>query len=238
MKRILLFLVLISNLIYSQDDDCLILKKSSYNELVLRNNRNNEVIRYKKVSNLIIEKKCLKGDELVYNYHIYFDSKNNIDSIMDFVSKKTIVRYKNVYDHKNRLLERRNELNFSIERYIYFNENSNNYDIKEDFYNGKIYNKVECFYEDGLLIKEKIYSFEEDNSISTILKCEYHYNLNNDVLYLRSGYIYYNSILDEAILLYFKPNAQNFEYEYNKQNFWVKKTDIDTKEEIVREFNK
>lgn len=234
MKKVILFLVLISNLIYSQEIDYLVLKKSNYNKLKIVNT--NTLKELLKVSDNVIEEKYFYGKKLIYHELIYFDSFDNIDSIVDNITKKTIKRYKKIYDSNNRLIEMSNDSNSVIIRFTHFDEK--NYKIKESYDKGGVFSKVEFFYKDNLIIKEKITSYYSENDILDIILFKYSYNSNNDVDEIKYGNIYYNSIKDEDILIYFKPNIQNFEYIYNKDNFWVNKIDIRTKEETIRKFEK
>lgn len=234
MKKVILFLVLISNLIYSQEIDYLVLKKSNYSKSsIIKSNTLKELL---KVSDNLIEEKYFNDKKIIYNELIYFDNFDNIDSIVDNITKKTIKRYKKVYDSNKRLVELSNDSNSVIIRFTHFDEK--NYIIKESYDKGGLFSKVEFFYKNNLIIKEKITSFYPGNDILDILLYKYSYNSNNDVDEIIYGYIYYNSIKDEDVLIYFKPNIQNFEYVYNKDNFWVNKIDIRTKEETIRKFEK
>ena len=268
--RLILFLIITFNSVFSQTskNETDALKK--YNSYILKSYHTNAnwSIKYILKKGFVQEEENYKDGEFRSIQKNTYDKKNNLvykvltfknkfnDQKMDTLNEKFLK-----YDDKNRLVELRDVIKFSVtkltndatglEVYSDFDKNSNsklisryNGDYKPIYYGYSKENRE--FDNKGNLIKEekielKYAQKDESSQILKVETIEYQYDKYGNVIELKRNFepkteLPYTGL--DGLTIY---ETENYEYEYNDKGLWLKKYRIvEGKKKLLEEriFNK
>ncbi|HSD06684.1 hypothetical protein [Flavobacterium sp.] len=255
-----IFLLLLINISFSQDKkEITKLKNYSFYLLKSYHTDKNWSIKYKLLNGLVQEEENFRNDNLASIQKNIYDKKNNkIESYLIFKNMHNDNKMDTLsanffkYDNKNRLIELKHVLRFSItkltddattfEIYSDFDKQSNAKTISRYDQNRKpVYKENREFDNKGNLVKEVKTELEksQNNESAKIINtetCNYKYDKYNNVIELKRSFdpkkVFPIAKLD-GLTIY---ETENYEYEYNEIGLWLKKyVIIEGKKRLIEE---